>query len=211
MPRDAALLFCGTLRMCLLFNLMRRVAEIRSTGEARRIQRVVKARFRDMDIVVSAKTLAVRFANSTSDMVCQVGCLKRSTLGLSQARDLLLPRLMSGEAVEKIGSGIQCIRNLCREHGVAEALIEVSESWVSTTFPRPTAQVVWHCRVSRTARETGPAAIEALEDVRKNYLQPLRDAGWLEMTIPDKPRSSRQKYRLTEKGRELQEYLRQMQ
>lgn len=33
-----------------------------------------------------------------------------------------------------------------------------------------------------------------------NYLQPLLDAGWLEMTIPDKPRSSKQKYRLTEKA-----------
>ena len=28
------------------------------------------------------------------------------------------------------------------------------------------------------------------------------------MTIPDKPRSSKQKYRLTDKGRELQERLR---
>jgi ATP-dependent DNA helicase RecG len=33
------------------------------------------------------------------------------------------------------------------------------------------------------------------------YLQPAINAGLLEMTIPDKPRSSKQKYRLTEKGR----------
>jgi hypothetical protein len=33
------------------------------------------------------------------------------------------------------------------------------------------------------------------------YLQPALNAGLLEMTIPDKPRSSKQKYRLTEKGR----------
>jgi len=32
------------------------------------------------------------------------------------------------------------------------------------------------------------------------YLQPALNAGLLEMTTPDKPRSSKQKYRLTEKG-----------
>jgi ATP-dependent DNA helicase RecG len=35
---------------------------------------------------------------------------------------------------------------------------------------------------------------------RKRYLEPLLAAGWLEMTIPDKPRSSKQKYRATELG-----------
>jgi len=38
---------------------------------------------------------------------------------------------------------------------------------------------------------------------RKNVLRPLLDADVLEMTIPDKPRSSKQKYRLTEKGRRV--------
>ena len=46
---------------------------------------------------------------------------------------------------------------------------------------------------------------------RDQVLKPLMEAGWLEMTIPDKPRSSKQKYRLTDKGRELQNRLRQMQ
>lgn len=32
-------------------------------------------------------------------------------------------------------------------------------------------------------------------------LTPALDAGLVEMTIPDKPRSSKQKYRLTEEGR----------
>jgi len=38
---------------------------------------------------------------------------------------------------------------------------------------------------------------------RRNILRPLLDADVLEMTIPDKPRSSKQKYRLTEKGRKV--------
>jgi Fic family protein len=39
------------------------------------------------------------------------------------------------------------------------------------------------------------------EHFRKAYLLPALDAGWIEMTIPDKPRSSKQKYRLTDEGR----------
>ncbi|MFZ4859643.1 MAG: Fic family protein [Desulfuromonadaceae bacterium] len=35
---------------------------------------------------------------------------------------------------------------------------------------------------------------------RDQFLNPLLDAGYLEMTVPDKPRSSKQKYRLSEKG-----------
>lgn len=36
---------------------------------------------------------------------------------------------------------------------------------------------------------------------RAVYLRPALDAGYVEMTIPDKPRSSKQKYRLTAKGK----------
>ena len=35
-----------------------------------------------------------------------------------------------------------------------------------------------------------------------NYMQPALKAGLIEMTIPDKPNSKYQRYRLTEKGKE---------
>jgi len=42
---------------------------------------------------------------------------------------------------------------------------------------------------------------------RNNYLLPALKIGVLEMTIPDKPKSSKQKYRLTDKGEELRHQL----
>ena len=35
---------------------------------------------------------------------------------------------------------------------------------------------------------------------RRKYIHPLLEAGILELTIPDKPNSQNQKYRLTAKG-----------
>jgi predicted transcriptional regulator len=42
--------------------------------------------------------------------------------------------------------------------------------------------------------------IKDRKDFRMRYLHPALAAGLLEMTIPDKPNSRLQKYRLTEKG-----------
>lgn len=36
---------------------------------------------------------------------------------------------------------------------------------------------------------------------RNQVLNPLIEAGLIEMTIPDKPTSSKQRYRITDKGR----------
>ena len=80
--------------MYLLFNLMSRVAEIRSNAKGTTYPEISKGRFRDMDITVPAKILVGEFVNIASNIVSQVRCLKRSTRALSQARDLLLPRLM---------------------------------------------------------------------------------------------------------------------
>jgi len=41
----------------------------------------------------------------------------------------------------------------------------------------------------------------------KRYIQPAKEFNIIEMTIPDKPNSSKQKYRLTKKGLGIKEIL----
>ena len=45
------------------------------------------------------------------------------------------------DVVENTGSGIKRIRDLCRENGVSEPRIDVSERWVTVTCPRPAVPV----------------------------------------------------------------------
>ena len=142
---------------------------------------------------------------------------------------LLFGILHRMEAVEQIGSGIRRIRELCREHGVAEPVIEVSEHWVTTTFPRPTAQdgdkskgpsrdpvgtqsglsldqvkILRNCLFEKGISELVTLVGRSNRTkFRNQVLNPLLEAGWLERTMPDKPTSSKQKYRLTERSRSL--------
>jgi hypothetical protein len=45
------------------------------------------------------------------------------------------------------------------------------------------------------------------QNFRDNYLLPALNKGLIEMTIPEKPQSSKQKYRLTTQGKELKTQL----
>jgi len=80
---------------------------------------------------------------------------------------------------------------------------------VSTSTPEVTMEVTPEVRLLSilTSEMTRQQLKEALglkddEHFRKAYLLPALEAGLVEMTIPDKPRSSKQKYRLTDKGRQ---------
>ena len=77
--------------------------------------------------------------------------MTEADLGLKSVprNPLLFGMLHRMEAVERIGSGVRRIRELCRDHGVAAPVIEVSDHWVTTTFRRPAAEV--------PAEGTGPA------------------------------------------------------
>ncbi len=137
--------------------------------------------------------------------------------------------------VEQIGSGIKRIRDLCREYGVADPKFEIPENWVTVSFPRvmegkkslPGEQVSGEVAGEVTGEVAGEVMqlleilpqpktraemqntlnLKGQANFRDRYLQPALDNGLVEMTIPDKPRSSKQKYRLTVKGKELLEKL----
>ena len=49
------------------------------------------------------------------------------------------------------------------------------------------------------------AAIRHRQHFYREYLHPLLEVGLLELTIPDKPRSSKQRYRTTATGRAVLE------
>ena len=179
---------------------------------------------------------------------------------------LLFGMLYRMDVVENIGSGIKRIRDLCREHGVADPIIHVSDHWVTVTFPRPPDRggkgSVASSGMSAPGREdqddarkaqdpgqeaqergrkaqdatgeppTGPnggrfqdweiAVLRACLEQPATGRELLAASGYatrtgnfkraierhltmrlLELTIPAKPRSGRQRYRLTASGRRL--------
>ena len=83
--------------MYLLFNLMSRASEIRSNAKGTTYPEISKGRFRQMDVMIPARTLVVDFSKIAFGIIQQVRSLKHSTLKLTQARDLFLPKLMNGE------------------------------------------------------------------------------------------------------------------
>jgi len=65
-------------------------------------------------------------------------------------------------------------------------------------------QVMLLCQEPRSAIQImGELGLRHWRTLQTNYLIPLLEMGLLERTIPDKPQSRLQKYRLTEKGRRL--------
>ena len=57
------------------------------------------------------------------------------------------------EMVEKIGSGIRRIRDMCKEYDVAEPVIETSDSWVTVIFTRPDIEQSTH----QVGTKSGPS------------------------------------------------------
>ena len=99
------------------------------------------------------------------------------------------------------------------ENSIDVALVTFSLSGIKKIkeTPHVAPHVAPHVKdlINTLNGEMGRAEIQALlklsdrENFRINYLQPALKHNLIEMTIPDKPKSILQKYRLTEKGREM--------
>ncbi len=132
------------------------------------------------------------------------------------------------EFIEKAGTGIKRMRDEARAQGCPEPTFEATGFFTTTFLPNPavraqagtqgreqvTEQAGTKLALSRHQVEILAKCVEDQPLVallvatgradrtkfRNQVLAPLLTAGWVEMTIPDKPRSSKQKYRTTELG-----------
>ena len=149
--------------------------------------------------------------------------------GISIPRNKELMRIYRDvELVESLGSGIPRILN-----AYGENCFKFTDNFIRITFPvsvqagtklasswhqvttQVTAQVTAQVKAlilsieGEMDRETLQQILQLThrEHFRKEILKPAIEMGWIEMTIPDKPNSINQKYRLTPKGIELKEAL----
>jgi ATP-dependent DNA helicase RecG len=124
--------------------------------------------------------------------------------------------------IEKWGRGTNRVIETCRRHGIAPPTFEEVADSVLVTFhvhvgttlvteqvtphetPQVTPQVAAILEAAQNPRVRGElqtaAGLADREHFRTAYLAPLVRAGWLEMTIPGRPRSRLQRYRTTEAG-----------
>ena len=129
--------------------------------------------------------------------------------------------------IEKYGSGIKRILNAFKAYGLpAPAFEETCGGFMVTAYKKTVAQSgveseqvtgqvtgqvvkllsIMNGEMSRSALQQ-TLGLRHRDNFVDSYVQPAQESELIEMTIPDKPKSRLQKYRLTEKGKKLLEKL----
>ncbi|MFH0736069.1 MAG: DUF4062 domain-containing protein [bacterium] len=129
--------------------------------------------------------------------------------------------------IEKLGSGTKDMITLCKKAGLAEPDYLLEDGfktiiWRIADSDEATVQVPYKYRTSTPEVEKVVLALEGemkrsqIQEIlqlkhkvhfRDAYLMPAIDLGFVEMTIPDKPQSSKQRYKLTLEGNRLKSVL----
>jgi len=142
---------------------------------------------------------------------------------------LLAEPLYLTKYIERMGTGTGDMIKRCRDVGLAEPEFSLTDEFViiirrksrtNAKLVRPKSGL----RKGQVTPEVTPEVMNMLAAIqgemgrkeiqarlgltdekhfREHYQQPAIAQGLIEMTIPDKPRSSKQKYRLTDPGRAL--------
>lgn len=84
-------------RLYLLHNLMSRVEEIRANAGGATYKEISKGKFKALPVLMPPRWLAQRFEAEVATLYEQVRNLHAMNQSLAKARDLLLPRLISGQ------------------------------------------------------------------------------------------------------------------
>lgn len=129
--------------------------------------------------------------------------------------------------LESWGSGAKRIMDECREHGVENPVWEESMGCVKIIFKRPDTTMKPtsnrhdtdmiptsspHDKVILSALISGEQHIASLMELcgykdrasfRKSILTPMIEKGWVEMTLPNSPKSKNQRYRISKVGIEI--------
>lgn len=85
------------MQMYLLYNLLSRVDEIRGKAGGSTYLEISKKIFRDFEIIVPDTQLLNMFQTTTEKSIELLRILSKQIIELQEARDRLLPKLMSGE------------------------------------------------------------------------------------------------------------------
>ena len=143
---------------------------------------------------------------------------------------LLAEALYLTKYIERMGTGTGDMIERCRSAGLPEPAFALTDGFVATLRRRPgrayeavggavtgevtgqvagevtgeVAKLLVACQGIMTRKALQESlALKGEDNFRKLYLTPALALGAMEMTIPDKPNSRSQKYRLTNKGRAL--------
>nr|MBC8423188.1 transcriptional regulator [bacterium] len=145
---------------------------------------------------------------------------------VSVRRNLLVADLLHRIGyIEKAGTGIRRMREDAERHGCPEPQFKGTGFFTAVFRPRPRPEQLNGDgeKAAQVGTKSGPsrdqvrlldfarsprALLELMElagrsnrtKFREQVVHPLLETGWLEMTIPDKPRSSKQRYRTTAAG-----------
>ena len=146
--------------------------------------------------------------------------------GRSMPRNRELMRVFRDlDLVEQLGSGVHRILSVYDSSvfHISEHFFEIrfmfnedvpgsaQPTQLTTQLTTQLSEMVMHILMALAGHARSAGELRELVDIshrhtfRENYLHPALRADLIEMTIPDKPNSRNQKYRLTAKGRQIVE------
>ncbi len=165
------------------------------TGRSEIRNRVLAPLFKDLKLIEGWGTGIRKMRNELSSypeiqlILSEVGHAFQVQF---RKKEIRTKRTSTGQVIEQV-TGQVGTKSARSQHEVAGEV---------TGEVRRLLQVLFENPLTRTQAQ-GALGLKGQANFRERYLNPAMELGLIEMAIPDKPRSSKQKYLLTEKGRQV--------